>query len=57
MSDVPRAVARGGLHGIDGNAIYVSNGVGLERAQAPQVRLFSTPSVGIVTLVDGGGGT
>jgi hypothetical protein len=52
MSDVPRAVARGGLHQIDGNTIYVSNGVGMERAQAPQVRLFSRPSVGILELVD-----
>jgi predicted MPP superfamily phosphohydrolase len=43
------------LHEIDGNAIYVSNGVGLERAQAPQVRLFSTPSVGVISLVDGPG--
>jgi predicted MPP superfamily phosphohydrolase len=52
MSDVPRNVARGGLHQIDGNAIYVSNGVGLERARAPQVRLFSPPSVGLLTLGD-----
>jgi predicted MPP superfamily phosphohydrolase len=52
MSDVPRAVSRGGLHQIDGNTIYVSNGVGLERAQAPQVRLFSRPSIGILELVD-----
>jgi len=50
MSDVPRAVARGGLHEIRGNAIYVSNGVGMERAQAPQVRLFSRPSVGLLEL-------
>jgi predicted MPP superfamily phosphohydrolase len=55
MSDVPRAVARGGLHEIGGNTIYVSNGVGMERAQAPQVRLFSRPSVGLLTLVDAPG--
>lgn len=55
MSDVPRAVARGGLHEIDGNAIYVSNGVGMERAQAPQVRLFSPPSVGVLVLEDAPG--
>jgi predicted MPP superfamily phosphohydrolase len=51
MSDVPRAAGRGGLHRIDGNAIYVSTGVGLERAQSPQVRLFSRPSIGVLELV------
>jgi predicted MPP superfamily phosphohydrolase len=50
LTGVPRHVARGGLHEVGGNAIYVSTGVGLERAQAPQVRLFSRPSVGIVDL-------
>jgi len=50
MSNVPRAVAAGGLHEIDGIPIYLSNGVGLERATAPQVRFNSRPSVGLVTL-------
>jgi predicted MPP superfamily phosphohydrolase len=50
LTRVPRHVARGGLHQVDGNAIYVSTGVGLERAQAPQLRLFSRPSVGIIEL-------
>ena len=52
MTDLPRHVARGGLHEVDGNTIYVSAGVGLERAEAPQVRLFSRPSIGILTLRD-----
>jgi predicted MPP superfamily phosphohydrolase len=52
MSEVPRDVARGGLHWIDGNPIYVSPGVGMERRQAPQVRLFARPSVGVLELVD-----
>jgi len=52
FTDVPRAVARGGLHRIDGNPIYVSPGVGLEREQAPQVRFLSRPAVGILTLRD-----
>ena len=52
FSDVPGAVARGGLHRVDGNPIYVSPGVGLEREQAPQVRFLSRPAVGIVTLRD-----
>ena len=50
MSNVPRAVAAGGLHEIDGTPIYLSNGVGMERATAPQVRFNSRPSIGIVTL-------
>jgi predicted MPP superfamily phosphohydrolase len=54
FSDVPGDVARGGLHRIDGNAIYVSPGVGLERGQAPQVRFLSRPAVGILTLRDAG---
>jgi uncharacterized protein len=50
MSDVPRDVAAGGLHTLDGHRIYVSTGVGLERWRAPQVRLNVRPSIGIVTL-------
>jgi predicted MPP superfamily phosphohydrolase len=52
FSAVPGDVARGGLHEVDGNPIYVSPGVGLEREQAPQVRFLSRPAVGIVTLRD-----
>lgn len=50
MSNVSRRIAAGGLHEIDGIPIYLSNGVGLERATAPQVRFNSRPSIGIVTL-------
>jgi uncharacterized protein len=53
FSDIPRAVARGGLHRIAGNQIYVSPGVGLERGPAPQVRFLSRPAVAILTLADG----
>jgi predicted MPP superfamily phosphohydrolase len=49
---VPCAVARGGLHEIDGNPIYVSPGVGLEREHAPQVRFLSRPTVAVLTLRD-----
>ena len=49
-SDVPRSVARGGLHEVDGNRIYVSPGVGLQRGPAPQVRFLSPPSVAVLTL-------
>jgi uncharacterized protein len=50
LTSVPRRVARGGLHELDGNFVYVSPGVGLERAQAPQVRLFCRPTIGILIL-------
>ena len=50
MSNVSRSIAAGGLHEIDGTPIYLSNGVGMERASAPQVRFNSRPSIGIVTL-------
>lgn len=50
MSDVPRTVAAGGLHEVDGNQIYVSGGVGREQQGAPQVRFLAPPSIGILTL-------
>jgi predicted MPP superfamily phosphohydrolase len=50
MSAVPRQVAAGGLREVDGNAVYVATGVGMERNQAPQVRLFSRPSIGVLEL-------
>jgi len=49
-SEVPRSVATGGLHEIAGNPVYVSTGVGMERGQAPQVRLFAPPSIGILEI-------
>ncbi len=51
FSDLPNVVAAGGLHVVNGHPIYVSTGVGLERGQAPQVRLGVPPSVGILTVV------
>ena len=50
-SDVPRVVAAGGLHVVDGHPIYVSTGVGLERGQAPQLRFGVPPSVALITIV------
>ncbi len=50
LSDVPRGVAAGGLHDVDGQTIYVSTGVGMERHRAPQVRLFVRPSVAVLDL-------
>jgi predicted MPP superfamily phosphohydrolase len=50
LSRVPRAVAAGGLHRMDGNAIYVSRGVGHERRQAPRMRLFCPPEVAVIEV-------
>lgn len=50
LTDVPRDVARGGLHHVDGNRLYVSPGVGLERGEAPQMRLFNRPAVALLDL-------
>lgn len=50
LSRVPREVAAGGLHRVNGNAVYVSRGVGMERMQAPPMRFLCPPEVTIVTL-------
>lgn len=50
MSAVPRRVAAGGLHDMDGRRIYVSRGVGVERGQAPRIRFFAPPEISIITL-------
>lgn len=50
LTDVPRSVAAGGLHRLDGNAIYVGRGVGHERGQAPRIRFLCPPEVAVVDL-------
>jgi GH43 family beta-xylosidase len=50
LSNVPRAVAAGGLHRINENAVYVSRGVGCERRQAPRVRFLCPPEVSLIAL-------
>lgn len=50
LTEVPRDAARGGLHAVDGNQLYVSSGVGLERGDAPQLRLFNRPSIALLDL-------
>jgi uncharacterized protein len=50
LSRVPRVVAAGGLHRLDGNAIYVSRGLGHERNQAPRIRFLCPPEVAVVEL-------
>ncbi|MBI5432881.1 MAG: metallophosphoesterase [Planctomycetes bacterium] len=50
LSDVPRAVAGGGLHELHGRPIYVSRGVGCERMCAPTVRFLCPPEVSLLTV-------
>ena len=50
LTSVPRPVAAGGLHEVDGHRLFVSKGVGMERGQAPPVRLGVTPDIGIITV-------
>ncbi len=50
QSNLPRRVAAGGLFQMSQRVIYVSSGVGVERGQAPRMRLLDPPSVSIVTL-------
>lgn len=49
-SRVPRSVGAGGLHSLAGRRIYVSRGVGVERGQAPRLRLGAVPEVSLITL-------
>ena len=51
-SEVPRYVAAGGLHELEGRPVYVSRGVGAERGQAPLVRLGAPPDISLLTLSD-----
>lgn len=51
LSTVPRAVAAGGLHEVEGNRVYVSRGLGWEGGPAPRVRFLAPPEVSLLTLV------
>jgi len=50
LSTVPRFVAAGGYHVVDGKRVYVSRGIGCERAGAPRLRLNCAPEVSLLTL-------
>ncbi|HEX5011705.1 MAG TPA: metallophosphoesterase [Planctomycetota bacterium] len=50
LSHVPREVAGGGLHALNGTQIYVSRGVGVERGDAPRIRFNCPPEVSLLTL-------
>ena len=49
-SRVPRAAGAGGMHSLDGRSLYVSRGIGVERNQAPKLRLGAVPEVSLITL-------
>lgn len=50
LSKVPRYIGAGGLHVLDGRALYISRGVGMERHQAPRIRFFCPPEVALIEL-------
>lgn len=53
LSKLPRHIAAGGLHELDGNRIYISRGVGWEHGQAPRLRFLCPPDVSLLTLDKG----
>ena len=50
LTSVPRHVAAGGLHDMNGRRIYVSRGVGWEHGHAPRVRFLCPPEATLLTL-------
>jgi predicted MPP superfamily phosphohydrolase len=50
LSGVPRHIAAGGLHTLDGRRVYVSRGIGWEHGHAPRVRFLCAPEVTLLTL-------
>lgn len=55
LSSLPRDVASGGSHLLDGNRLYLSRGVGHERTQAPRIRFLSPPELSVLILEGGDG--
>ena len=53
LSTVPRQVAAGGYHLLDGLPLYVSRGLGCERNHAPRVRFLAPPELSLSTLSSG----
>lgn len=54
LTQIPRAMAAGGLHTLCGSPLYVSRGVGFERGDAPRVRFNCPPEISLLTLVTAG---
>ncbi len=50
LTKVPRTAAAGGFHRINGEPIYISRGIGLERGQAPRIRFLCPPEISLLRL-------
>lgn len=50
FSIVPREVAAGGLHKLGSRWLYVSRGLGAERAEAPLLRFNCPPEISVIEL-------
>lgn len=50
LSVLPRSVAKDGLHVVDGHALYVSRGLGVERGQSPRIRFNCPPEITLLTI-------
>lgn len=50
LSQLPRHIGAGGLHDWNGNGLYVSRGVGLERGMSPRLRFLCPPEISLLTL-------
>jgi len=50
LSVLPRSIARGGLHIVDGHPLYISRGVGCERGQSPRIRFNCPPEITLLTI-------
>ncbi|MCB9897468.1 MAG: metallophosphoesterase [Planctomycetes bacterium] len=49
-SPLPREVAAGGLHELEGRRLYVSRGIGLKGPPAPPIRFLVPPEISLLTL-------
>ncbi|MBU0717831.1 MAG: metallophosphoesterase [Planctomycetes bacterium] len=49
-SKLPRHIAGGGLHELEGRRVYVSRGVGCERGLGPRVRFLCPPEITLLVL-------
>ena len=49
-SPLPREVAAGGLHDLEGRLLYVSRGIGLKGPPAPPIRFLVPPEISLITL-------
>jgi hypothetical protein len=50
LSEAPREVGAGGLNELGGRQIYVSRGVGMERHDAPRIRLGARPELALLLI-------